>query len=55
MDIAEDAAGSGSSGRVLVLLLVVVGLLVAAYFALGMPGMDHSPSSPPAGHEKMDM
>lgn len=33
---------SASSGRMVVGLLVVLAIAVAGYFALGMPGMDHS-------------
>ena len=41
-----------SSGTLLVLVIFVVVVLVTVYFALAMPGMDHSPNAP---HEMENM
>jgi hypothetical protein len=35
-----------ASGTLVVLLVIAVVAAVIVYFALGMPGMDHSPSEP---------
>lgn len=43
----------GRSGRVLVVAGIALVLLLGAYFALGMPGMDHS-SDPMAGMDHGD-
>lgn len=42
---SSRAEAPGLSGRVAVLGLVIVIISVVGYFALGMPGMDHSTSS----------
>ncbi len=49
---AADDARAGRAGRVVVVGFVSVVLAVAVYFALGMPGMDHSSNSSMPG---MDM
>ena len=41
-----------SSGTLVVLVVVVLVVVVTVYFALGMPGMDHSPNAP---HQMEDM
>ena len=41
-----DAARRGVSGTVVVVVLALVVLIVVGYFALGMPGMDHTPDAP---------
>lgn len=41
------------AGRILVLVIIGVAVVVALYFASGMPGMDHSSPGPAAEHDQM--
>jgi hypothetical protein len=41
------------AGRTLVLVIIGVAVVVALYFAFGMPGMDHSSPGPAAEHDQM--
>ena len=53
---ALDQTGeSQGQSKLLVVAVVVVAILVTAYFALVMPGMDHSGPDGPVDHEQMDM
>lgn len=42
METTHSQQGNERSGRVFVLIAVALVAVVGAYFALGMPGMDHS-------------
>ena len=55
MEIISEDLEKSRSGRTLVLVLVGVAVAIALYFALGMPGMDHSPKGPVSEHDQMDM
>ena len=54
LDIPDEPMGRASSSRLVVVAFVLVALFIAGYFALGMPGMDHSPV-PAVDHGEMDM
>jgi hypothetical protein len=51
MDVGVDE--QQRTGRILVLVIVGVAVVVALYFAFGMPGMDHSSPGPAAEHDQM--
>lgn len=55
MDLDQFEDPGSRSGRTFVIILVLIAASIAFYFALGMPGMDHSPTTPATEHEKMDM
>lgn len=55
MNAAEDVGTEPRSGRAVVIVIGLVAAAIALYFALGMPGMDHSPSTTGTDHEQMDM
>lgn len=54
-EAVKSSNGGGGPSKLLVVVLGVVVILVVAYFALGMPGMDHNGPDRPANHEEMDM
>ena len=47
-------AGTTTSGRLVVGLVVLLAVVVAAYLAMGMPGMDHSDGGRVDEMEDMD-
>ncbi len=51
--VPSSSEGQGQS-KLFVIALAVVALAVAAYFALGMPGMDHGGPGPSVDHEQME-
>ena len=55
VEIIVDDVEKSNAGRTLVLVLVGIAVAIALYFALGMPGMDHSPKGPATEHDQMDM
>ena len=55
MEIIGDDHEKSNAGRTLVVVLIGIAFAIALYFALGMPGMDHSPKEPATEHDQMDM
>lgn len=53
-DIHDNDPSARSSSRFVVVVLIGVALLTAAYLAFGMPGMDHG-GTMQVDHEQKDM